>query len=141
MPDVRRDTASLPKAALRHAVLCGAAILAALAGTPQAQAQSAADCISPEGQSLLNSCAARDYQQADAALNAAWKPAKSFADAIGQGEALLGAQRAWLAYRDAACTVHASPYQGGSIQPMIQLTCLSELTAERTRMLLEFNAY
>jgi uncharacterized protein YecT (DUF1311 family) len=51
---------------------------------------------------------------------------------------LLKAQRAWLAYRDAACEVQASPYEGGSIQPLIWFSCLSELTAERTRMLLEF---
>jgi uncharacterized protein YecT (DUF1311 family) len=102
------------------------------------EAQSAADCISPEGQALMNMCASRDFQQADDALNAAWGPARSYAKQIGQGDALLTAQRAWLTYRDAACKVHASPFEGGSIQPMVQLMCLSELTADRTRMLLEF---
>jgi uncharacterized protein YecT (DUF1311 family) len=86
----------------------------------------------------MNMCASRDFQQADDALNAAWGPARSYAKQIGQGDALLTAQRAWLTYRDAACKVHASPFEGGSIQPMVQLMCLSELTADRTRMLLEF---
>lgn len=106
-----------------------------------AVAQTAAACISPQTQNELTACAAREYEQADAALNAAWQPARDFAEAIGQHEDLLAAQRAWLAYRDAACLVHASPYEGGTIQPMVRLTCLSELTAARTRMLLDFHAY
>jgi uncharacterized protein YecT (DUF1311 family) len=110
-------------------------------GMNGAQAQTAAECIEPQVQSLMNACAAKDFAAADAALNGAWKPAKSFADAIGKGAALLSAQRAWLKYRDAACDVHASPYEGGSLQPLIYSTCMSELTTQRTQMLLEFNAY
>lgn len=110
-------------------------------GAAPAQAQTAAECISPQTQSLMNACAFKDYEQADAALNAAWKPAKAFGDEIGKGDALLAAQRTWIAYRDAACDAHASPYEGGSIQPLIHATCLSELTAQRTRMLLEFHGY
>lgn len=106
-----------------------------------AQAQSAADCIAPQAQQLMNACAAKEYAEADVALNTAWKPAKSFADAIGKGGALLHAQRAWIAYRDAACDVHASPFEGGTLQPLIYSTCMSELTTQRTGMLLEFNAY
>lgn len=106
-----------------------------------AAAQSTAECVSPQSQQLMNACAAKEYAAADAALNTAWGSAKSFADAIGQGKELLKAQRAWLAYRDAACAVHASPYEGGSLQPLIRATCLSEITKERTAMLLEFNAY
>ncbi|WP_052033086.1 lysozyme inhibitor LprI family protein [Sulfitobacter donghicola] len=113
----------------------------AFAAPHAAPAQTAADCIEPQSQSLINACAAKEFEAADAALNAAWKQAKSFGDAIGKGKELLKAQRAWLAYRDAACLVHASPFEGGTIQPLIHSTCLSELTAERTRMLLEFHAY
>lgn len=120
--------------------LCAALMLTPFWGSV-AQAQSAAECIEPQQQQLMNACAQKDYEVADAALNSAWKSAKSFADAIGEGDALLDAQRAWLSYRDAACEVHASPFEGGSLQPLIRTTCLSELTAERTRMLLEFNAY
>jgi uncharacterized protein YecT (DUF1311 family) len=117
-------------------------ICAVLLGTPSAGlAQTEAECIEPQTQSLMNDCAANDYALADAALNEAWASAKAFADAIGQGEPLLEAQRAWLTYRDAACAVHASPYAGGSLQPMIVSGCLARLTSERTQMLLEFNAY
>lgn len=106
-----------------------------------AYAQSEAECLSPQDQQTMNACAAKEYSEADDALNAAWTSAKAFGDAIGQGDALLEAQRAWLTYRDAACAVQASPYEGGSLQPSIHATCLSRITNERTAMLLEFNAY
>jgi uncharacterized protein YecT (DUF1311 family) len=116
------------------------ALLAVLLAAP-GHSQTAADCTAPRTQSQMTACALHTYAQTDAALNAAWKSAMFFADAIGQGGPLLEAQRAWLHYRDAACEVHASPYQGGSLQPMIRADCLSDLTAARTRMLRDFNAY
>lgn len=117
-------------------LICAALLIADIA-----YAQSEAECVSPQGQQMMNACAAKEYREADDALNAAWASAKAFGDAIGQGDALLEAQRAWLAYRDAACAVQASPYEGGSLQPFVHATCLSRITKERTAMLLEFNAY
>lgn len=120
----------------------GAVMLCAglfLGGT--AAAQSAEDCRSGGGPALMNACAGQEYEAADAALNTAWTSAKSFADVIGQGRALLEAQRAWLTYRDAACTVHASQFEGGSLQPWVLTNCMSDLTKARTAMLLEFNPY
>lgn len=143
-PGQRREVQVIPFGGARKVfgfngkVMGALALILALMLPLEAEAQSAADCISPQTQLLMNMCAARDYEQADAALNAAWGPARSYARQIGQGDALLKAQRAWLTYRDAACEVQASPYEGGSIQPLIRFSCLSELTAERTRMLLEF---
>ena len=117
------------------------ALLLALMLPLKAEAQTAADCVNPTTQMQSNACASYRYQQADAALNAAWGPARSFAEQIGQGDALLGAQRAWLTYRDAACAVQASPYAGGSIQPLIQLDCLTVVTMDRTKLLLDFKGY
>ncbi len=116
-------------------------ILISVVAVNTAQAQTTAECIEPQAQSLMNACAAKDFAEADAALNIAWKPAKAFADAIGQGAQLLEAQRAWLKYRDAACEVHASPFEGGSLQPLIYSVCMNDLTTHRTEMLLQFNAY
>jgi uncharacterized protein YecT (DUF1311 family) len=86
----------------------------------------------------MNECAVADYQTADAALNAAWSPAKSFMDGIGQGAVLLDAQRKWIAFRDAACAAEAAPYAGGSIQPLIYYGCATRLTRARTQDLGEF---
>ncbi len=86
----------------------------------------------------MNNCAATEYQTTDAALNAAWGPAKSFMDGIGQGAVLLDAQRKWIAFRDAACTAEAAPYEGGSIQPLVYYSCATRLTRARTQDLGQF---
>lgn len=85
----------------------------------------------------LNQCAAAEYQRADAMLNAAWGPTKSFMDDIGHGGLLLDAQRKWLAFRDAACAAETAPFAGGSIQPMIWFSCMTRLTQARTQDLYE----
>jgi uncharacterized protein YecT (DUF1311 family) len=48
---------------------------------------------------------------------------------------LRKAQRLWIPYRDAACEAAAAPYQGGTIQPLIRLGCLTDLTETRTKEL------
>lgn len=113
--------------------------LGAVAGN-DAQARTDAECANPQTQQSMNICAAQAYEAADAVLNAEWGPAHDFARSIGQDDALLAAQRIWLRYRDEACEVHASPYQGGSIQPLMHAVCLTELTEARTRMLHEFRS-
>lgn len=122
-------TSKTAGAALAFAVLL-------LAGSAQAQ-----NCANPVTQIDMNQCAQLRYQSADAALNAAWGPAMSFARQIGQHEALRGAQRQWISYRDAACAVQASPYQGGSIYPLIWYSCLTDVTDTRTRMLQDFRSF
>ncbi len=114
------------------------ALLLALSSPQTAHAQ---NCANPLTQLDMNECAALDYERADAALNAAWGPSMAFAKKLGQGDALRKVQRQWLAYRDAACRLHMSPYDGGSIQPLIYSTCLTDLTRARTRMLNEFKEY
>ncbi|QEW22459.1 hypothetical protein LA6_004683 [Marinibacterium anthonyi] len=89
----------------------------------------------------LNECAAADYKTADAELNTAWKPAKAFFDQIGHGDALLAAQRQWIAFRDAACQAEILPYDGGSIQPLIYSTCMTRITRQRTEDLKQLTGY
>ena len=86
----------------------------------------------------MNECSAEAFVQADDELNTVWTQAKSFMDGIGQGPALLDAQRKWLAFRDAACAAEIAPYDGGSIQPLILNTCLTRLTQARVRDLENF---
>ncbi|NNE50996.1 MAG: DUF1311 domain-containing protein [Sulfitobacter sp.] len=120
----------------RGLVVC-LSLLCFLAGN-LAQAQ---NCANPITQIDMNQCAQLRYQSADPALNAAWGPAMTFARQIGQQEALRGVQRQWISYRDAACTVQASPYKGGSTYPLIWFSCLTDVTETRTRMLQDFRSY
>jgi uncharacterized protein YecT (DUF1311 family) len=41
------------------------------------------------------------------------------------------AERIWLGYRKSNCEAEASHYEGGTIQPLIQLRCMTRLTLER----------
>ena len=99
------------------------------------------NCTTPTSQAEMSICAGRDYEAADAELNAAYKKAraamKSYdaelpADRRGNAKALLEAQRAWIPYRDAACEAEGFPFQGGTIRPMIIAECLARLTRQRT---------
>jgi urease subunit beta len=143
-PGQRREVQVIPFGGDRRvfgfngAVMGALALLLCLLLPLPADAQ---NCTSPQTQLDMNFCADQRYQASDAALNAAWGPAFAFAKQIGQGDALLSAQRQWLAYRDAACAVHITPYAGGSIQPLIYSNCLADVTDARTRMLLDFRSF
>lgn len=103
------------------------------------------NCASPQTQTDMNICADREYKIADAALNSAYRRAVAVMrqedaalnqDQRGAVEALRQAERAWIAYRDAACTSEAYLYHGGTIAPMIFSGCKTRLTRQRTRDLL-----
>ena len=106
------------------------------------------DCASPQTQVAMNECAVRDYVRADDAMNAQWRvtlnemhrrdhdidlPGTS--GELSYSAALLSAQRAWLAYRDAECRVQGYAAMGGSMRPMLVSLCLTQLTEQRTAQL------
>ena len=140
-PGQRREVALVPFGGKRRVfgfngkVMGALALLLALMVPQDVQAQ---DCFNVGAQVQMNDCAYRQYQAADAALNAEWPNAMGYARSIGQGDALLAAQRLWISYRDAACGVQASPYGGGTLAPFVHATCLTDLTVARTQMLYDF---
>ena len=97
-------------------------------------------------QNELNACAAKEFRQADALMNAQWKKAEALmkrldadnppnAD-LGQSsnyQALLNGQRAWLQFRDAHCPIFGTG--GGSMRPMLEYLCLRDITRERAEQL------
>lgn len=106
-------------------------------------------------QGAMNQCAYRDYLIADAGLNAQWKvtselmkqwdaDARKYTDPDEPEPAyfssLLKAQRAWLAYRDAQCEseVYAYTGGGGTIRPLLDSGCRTQLTLARTEELRQF---
>lgn len=103
------------------------------------------DCGNAQTQADMNQCAAGDYRKADAAMNAqwaetraamlAWDKATPPSQDNGAAKRLLSSQRAWLAYRDATCDVEGYSVEGGSMQPLIVSSCLTELTTLRTEEL------
>lgn len=120
-------------------------LLAVVAAPAFAQdGESRVDCADPVTQQDMNDCANRDFEAADAELNAVYKQAMAamrktdaeMADLngayAGAVEALKKAQRGWVAYRDGTCTLAGFEARGGSMEPMLVSGCLAETTRKRT---------
>ncbi|WP_300979353.1 lysozyme inhibitor LprI family protein [Flavobacterium sp.] len=84
----------------------------------------------------MNEKASLDYKKADAELNKVYKKLVSLLDK-NEKVLLIQAQKDWIKYRDSHCKFESDPYTGGSIKPLILLTCLEEITKERTKHLKE----
>lgn len=118
--------------------------LAAFLASASLCAAEEVDCENAQTQMDMNICADKDYQQADKALNAAYKKAvaaaremdenvKDMGEAyVGAVDALKRAQRAWIGYRDGQCEFAGFEARGGSMEPMLVSGCLADLTRKRT---------
>jgi uncharacterized protein YecT (DUF1311 family) len=84
-------------------------------------------------QADMNICAADRFARADAALNAQFR--RTYTTLHGRAKLLLTAQRAWLAFRDAECTVEAAGSVGGTIHALDVAECRTRLTTDRTHQL------
>ncbi|MEX0955973.1 MAG: lysozyme inhibitor LprI family protein [Rhizobiaceae bacterium] len=102
-------------------------VLAVAAGGAAAQ-----DCDDPQTQMEMNACAGKAYEEADAALNAAYAEVRSHLDADGRAQ-LVATQRAWIAFRDAECSFRSRGVEGGTIYTTIHAGCLTALTEQRTQ--------
>jgi uncharacterized protein YecT (DUF1311 family) len=122
--------------------IVGAFSLAVLLLGATSNTLAAADCTDPQTQRDMTNCAAQEFTYADQDLNDTYQIAIN--DWLGgrqteNGHALLTAQRAWLAYRDAQCTAEAAMFQGGSMQPMVFHLCLTNLTRARTETIRRYS--
>ncbi len=118
-------------------------LLAAAAQEP------AVDCENAQYQVEMNFCAGKEYDAADAELNAQWKVTvaalkardkaidRSYDSQPTHYDTLLAAQRAWLTYRDQHCLSESFAARGGSMAPMLHSGCMARLTKERTAELKE----
>ena len=115
------------------------ALAAGIMAAPAAQAQQV-ECANAQVQLEMTYCAKRDWQIADADLNAAYQAAQGSMKAVdldlaeneqGASRNLRDAQRAWVTFRDAACAAEGYPSHGGSIEPMIIFYCRARLTEDR----------
>ena len=108
------------------------------------------DCAEPMTQQAMNYCAALEFDEADAALNAQWRETAAEMRRLdaastpddgrpGYFEQLLAAQRAWLSYRDAHCASEGYYARGGSLEPLLVATCKTQVTRARTQQLHELS--
>ena len=88
-------------------------------------------CGDERTQTEMNRCADWEYRATDAELNQVYGQLRARLDPKRQ-QALTGAQRAWIRYRDAHCSYEASANEGGSLEPFTRSTCLARVTRGRT---------
>lgn len=119
-------------------MLCGCVLLL---DAPTSAQQPQPDCKEPQTQADMTICAGQDLADADKALNAQYqvtrrvlkeRDADASTELKGGVEALVKAQRAWLAYRDAQCASVGFQARGGSMEPMLISMCEADLTRKRT---------
>jgi uncharacterized protein YecT (DUF1311 family) len=106
-----------------------------------------ASCADPQTNAEMIECAGKDYRAADTLMSQAWIAAAALMkqrDREQSGGAdkrpgyfavLLESQRAWLRFRDAQCTTQGYVARGGSMEPLLVLSCKEELTKTRARQL------
>lgn len=108
--------------------------------------QPKADCKNPTTQMEMTYCEEQRFDEADKVLNAEYQKARkamkkwdadATADVVGAEDALVKAQRAWVAYRDAQCASYGYQARGGSMEPQLIYGCRAELTLKRTAELKE----
>ena len=98
----------------------------------QAHPTTAPPCNPNKTQMDLNQCAAKELKKSDKILNQLYKKIMTRnANSPRAKKNMVKAQLAWIKYRDAACFYESDKYRGGSIQPLIRLSCMSTLTKER----------
>lgn len=92
-------------------------------------------CEEDDSQMAMNVCSFREFLRADIALNQTWDRVvvryRREDDDSALWQAVLNAQRAWLAFRDAQCGIWREYYKGGSIMPLVSNSCLTHLTEQR----------
>jgi uncharacterized protein YecT (DUF1311 family) len=101
--------------------------------TSQAVAE---DCEKDQG--AINECAAARFEAKDKELNVVYQELVKLAAGSGTPElksTIVKAQRAWVAFRDAECSVIG--LRGGSIRPYAVAECFSGLTDQRIKRLKE----
>ncbi|MGQ8633124.1 lysozyme inhibitor LprI family protein [Agrobacterium sp. DKPNP3] len=120
--------------------LAAATVFWVAAGISGPAAAQEPDCKEPQTQADMTICAGKDYEKADKQLNVEYQKLRKLlterdkaadADGKGAGDALVTAQRAWVAFRDANCALSGFQARGGSMEPMLISSCLAEMSTKR----------
>ena len=124
-------------------------MIAAMALMAAQDAGDQPNCDDPQYQAEMNLCAVRDFEAQDTELNRVWAEQiaaareadreinREFDQRPTEEEMLRRAQRAWITFRDAHCTVEGyREARGGSMEPMVYEGCRARLTEERIAQLM-----
>jgi uncharacterized protein YecT (DUF1311 family) len=105
-------------------------ILLLFAPILRARGQTAIDPCTEGTSPQQMACAEREFKAASDQLKRA--RAELYTDLEPRSRLKLrAAERLWLGYRKSNCDAEASIYEGGTIQPLIELRCMARVTRER----------
>jgi uncharacterized protein YecT (DUF1311 family) len=101
------------------------------------------DCKTAASTPAVELCASRDYRAADLQLNEAYRAVVASIDKADVPpearakwhNALVEAQRHWIAFRDAECALTGYEWYGGTGRAGAETTCMTQLTKSRTAAL------
>lgn len=88
------------------------------------------DCGQLATQLDMNQCAAENYGISDQELNQVYQTMIQGLDGDKKSQ-LTTAEERWIAFRDAECKFQANRFEGGSIVPLIQASCMEQITDNR----------
>ncbi|MEO1182669.1 MAG: lysozyme inhibitor LprI family protein [Cyanobacteria bacterium J06636_28] len=88
------------------------------------------DCGQLATQLDMNQCAAENYSISDKALNQVYQEVMQDLDAGAKAQ-LTTAEERWIIFRDAECKFETARFEGGSIAPLIQASCMERITDNR----------
>lgn len=135
---------------LNLSALVSLVLLVGSGAAPAAFAQDKkVNCADPQTQMEMTQCAGEDYDKADKDLNVEYQKLRKLlgerdkvADENGKGavDALVAAQRAWVAYRDVNCELAGFQARGGSMEPQLVASCLAQMSRDRTQELKTLSA-
>ena len=102
-------------------------------------AHAAIDCANASDQATMNQCAGQEFKSTDKELNAMYQQIIGrLKDNPDRKKLLVGAQRAWIGFRDTECKFSASGVEGGSVYPLIYSNCLTVVTKARIEALKQY---
>ncbi|AUH32271.1 lysozyme inhibitor LprI family protein [Paracoccus tegillarcae] len=115
-------------------------------GTPDCVGNAASACSSaqeqPDTTFAISQCMMAETNDWDSLLNREYQKTRdAFSDQPGLADALLTAQRAWIAFRDADCTLAYDRYGDGSMRVISAADCRMRHTAQRTFQLRDLQGF
>ncbi len=81
-------------------------------------------------QLAMNQCASDEYERQDAQLNQIYTRVMNGQNDGGKAK-LRTLQRGWIKTRDRKCAAEKKEYDGGSMAPLVYLSCMTDETLRR----------
>jgi uncharacterized protein YecT (DUF1311 family) len=130
---------------MRIAVACVIALgsLPVQAAEQDSTSTTGIDCQTAASTPAVELCASRDYRAADLRLNEVYRAVVACIDKADVPpearakwhDALVDAQRRWIAFRDAECALTGYEWYGGTGRAGAETICMTQLTKSRIEAL------